>query len=85
MRQDPAAADHQRAQVLHYSTLLDCTDCPGSLQASLWPATLEYLCLPDYEGAVPAVARSLAHLAALPAHTGSQLDWGQFQVSNFPH
>ena len=30
---------------------------------------------------MPAVARSLAHLAALPAQA-SQLDWGQFQVSN---
>ena len=47
-----------------------------SVELVLWPQTLEYLLMPDCEGAVPAVARSLAHLAA---KNREQVEWGQFQ------
>ena len=48
-----------------------------SVECLLWPHTLEYLVTPDYDGSVPAVARSLAHLAA--GHPSDKVDWSQFQ------
>lgn len=47
-----------------------------SVEAVLWPYTLEYFFLSDTEAAVPAVARSLAHMAG--KHR-DKVEWGQFQ------
>merc|ERR1719186_2384428 len=47
-----------------------------SVEPVLWPHTLEYFFMLDCEGAVPAVARSLAHLAI---NNKEQVEWGQFQ------
>jgi len=47
-----------------------------SVEPVLWPHTLEYFFLLDTEAAVPAVARSLAHLATT---NREQVQWAQFQ------
>ena len=47
-----------------------------SVESVLWPHTMEYFFMLDTVGAVPAVARSLAHLAN---NNKEGIEWGQFQ------
>ena len=52
-----------------------------SVETLLWPHNLEYLLSPNHEAAVPAVTRSLAHLAVA---NKAVVDWSEFQYCTSP-
>ena len=52
-----------------------------SVEPLLWPHNLDYLLSPSHEAAVPAVSRSLAHLAV---SNKAVVSWSQFQFCSAP-
>ena len=52
-----------------------------SVETLLWPQNLDYLLSPNHEAAVPAVTRSLAHLAV---SNKAVVSWAQFQYCSSP-